>query len=116
MDMHSNNQQNQIAEQFIKFFCKGNIDSLAGLLSENLRFQGPLFNFDSREAYLKALHDDPPEKTACEIISLTNNDDSVCIFYKYGKGEAHITIAQHFKFQGNLISEILIVFDPRALY
>jgi len=113
--MLSNNQQKQIAEQFIKFFCKGDIDSLIVLMSEDLKFQGPLFKFDSREAYIKALQNDPPEETACEIISLTINQDSVCIFYKYGKGEAHITIAQHFKFLGSLISEILVVFDPRGV-
>lgn len=106
----------EIALNWIKFFCNGDINSLSGLIAEDLKFEGPLFSFDSREAYLKALHDDPPEKTSYEIINITKNEDSVCVFYNYGKGDSHLTIAQHFKFLDNLIGEILVMFDTRLVY
>ena len=106
----------EIALNWIKFFCNGDINSLAELIAEDLKFKGPLFTFDSKEAYLEALYDDPPGKASCKIINITTNEDSVCVFYNYGKGDSHLTIAQHFKFLDNLIAEILIVFDTRSIY
>lgn len=104
----------EIAKEFVDRFCSGNLEGLGELLQEDLHFQGPLFQFDSRNDYLECLHNDPPKSSDYKILSITENSDDVSIFYEYGKEEGYLTIAQLFRFKGNRISEILLVFDSRG--
>jgi len=103
----------ELAIEFIKKFCAGDIEGLALLLSENLQFKGPLFQFNSREAYLLSLKQDPAQPADYRVISITESPDHISIFYDYEKNEGSITIAQLFRFKDQKICEILIVFDGR---
>jgi hypothetical protein len=103
-----------LAMAFIHRFCSGDIDGVASLLAEDLQFTGPFHQFDSRAAYLESLSRDPPEKCNHRVLSLTENEDGVAVFYDYVKSETALTIAQLFRFRGQKISEILIVFDGRT--
>jgi hypothetical protein len=102
-----------LAMAFIRRFCSGDIDGVASLLAEDLQFSGPFQHFDSRAAYVDTLRNDPPEACGYRVLSLTENEDSVAVFYDYVKSKTTLTIAQLFRFKGQEISNILLVFDGR---
>ena len=58
---------------------------------------------------------DPPDRSRYIILSITENDDSLAVFYEYKKPEGVIRIAQLFKFEDLLISEMMLVFDGGSL-
>lgn len=102
-----------MALEFLKHFCSGDVIGISTLLGDDLQFNGPFHQFSSREAYLDSLKVDPPEKCGCRVLSVTENGDSVSVYYDYEKCDKTITIAQLFKFRNQKISEILLVFDGR---
>ena len=104
----------EMAMEFLKCFCAGDIDGLAPLLADDLRFKGPLHEFNLSGAYLQSLRDDPPDKCSYRVLSLTQAADHVSIYYDYEKDDGALTVAQLFGFANGKISEILLVFDSRG--
>ncbi|MCZ6672372.1 MAG: nuclear transport factor 2 family protein [Verrucomicrobia bacterium] len=104
----------ELAAEFLRCFCAGDIDGLASLMTDDFQFTGPLFSFESKGAYLDCLRRDPPDKCEYRVISLTEGPDSVSIYYDYKTSTQTITIAQLFSFREHKISEVLLVFDGRG--
>ena len=104
----------EIALEFLRCFCAGDVDSLEPLLAEDVHFNGPLYKFDSRDAYLNSLKDGPLGKCGYRDLSVTESNDSVSVYYEYEKSDRVITIAQLFRFRNGKISELLLVFDGRG--
>jgi len=102
-----------IALEFLRCFCAGDVAGLAPLLAENLSLRGPLYRFDSRDSYLDNLNNDQPDKCAYQVLSVTESRDCVSIYYDYEKTDRTLTIAQLFRFENQRISQILLVFDSR---
>ena len=105
----------ELAIEYLRCFCDGNIDSLELLLSDDLKFEGTFHKFDSAAEYIHSLKNDPPVKAAFKVLSITENEDSVAVFYEYQKSQGSIKIAQLFKFKGQKIRDILLIFDGRNL-
>ncbi len=105
----------KLALAFINCFCAGDIDGLASMLHPDFQFIGPLFTADSAEDYLTTLRADPPERSLCDIHSVTENDSSVAVFYRYEKLSGDLEIAQLFQFTERLISGIRLIFDSQEL-
>ncbi len=101
----------EIALEFVRCFCAGDVKGLAGLLADDLRFSGPLHEFNSRDAYMASLNRDPPTASGCEVLSVTEGQGSVSVYYRYGT----LTVAQLFRCKGARIGETLVVFDARGL-
>jgi len=104
----------ELAMEFLRCFCAGDVNGLAALLADDLQFKGPFHEFKSSEAYVDTLKTDPPGKCGCLVLSVTENGDNVSVYYDYVKSDRTITIAQLFKFKNRKISEILLVFDGRG--
>lgn len=100
---------------FLECFCAGNIDGLAPILAARLRVHGPLHQCASRDAYLATLRNDPPDPSPYKVLSVTESDDGVAVFYDYGSADGALTIAQLFRFKDNLIVEMRLVFDTDGL-
>ena len=105
----------EIAKEFIERFCSGDVEGLEELLHEDLHFHGPLFRFNSLSDYLESLRRDPPKKSEFRVLSVTENEEEVSIYYEYGKEDGFLTIAQLFRFESDKISEILLVFDSKGV-
>jgi len=103
--------QRDIALAFLKHFCAGEIEEMAPLLAADLRFEGPLYRFNSAREYLAALRNDPPEPCHYEILSITESADSVALFYDYQKPNGSLAIAQLFTMGDQRIQAIRLVFD-----
>lgn len=103
-----------LAIDFLRRFCAGDVDGLRPLLTEDLKFHGPLMTSVGSAVYLKRLEDDPPQKNDFRVMHVSENGDSVSVFYEYLKDSGALTVAQLFKFRNGKISEILMVFDGRG--
>ena len=101
----------QIALEYIRCFCAGDIEGLEPIMANNLKFSGTFVSFDSLDEYLDSLRNDPPEKCQYRVLSITENSDSVALFYDYEKPNGVIRIAQLFKISDEKINEILLVFN-----
>jgi len=75
----------EIALEYIRHFCAGDIEGLEPLLASNLTFTGTFHSFGSANEYLASLRNDPPGKCQYSILSVTENSDSVAVFYEYEK-------------------------------
>ena len=104
----------EMALDYLSRFCTGDVDGLAPLLAQKLQFKGPLFQFSSKNAYLRSLRDGPLAGCGYRVLSVTESDDSVSIYYDYEKSDQVITIAQLFRFDKGKITELLLVFDGRG--
>ena len=97
------------ALEFVRRFAAGEVDRLESLLAEDLLLTGPFLQVDSRAAYLEALRRDPPENCGLRVLSVTDESDTVAVFYEYQKRDTTVTVAQLFRFRGDQISEIVLV-------
>lgn len=104
-------QNRDLALKFVQCFCDGDIDGIKHLLAPDLRFRGPLLAFDSAAAYCDALQKDPPEQCNYRILSLTEGEEQVAVFYELNKDGHTLPIAQLFTIRDGLIAEILLIFD-----
>ena len=101
----------EIVMQYMDCYCAGDIDGIEPLLAGELVFSGPLHTFESARQYLDSLRADPPEKSHDEILSVTESDDTVALFYVYHKPDRARLIAQMFKSSAEKITAMLLVFD-----
>ena len=100
-----------IALEFLKYFCRGDIGHLSTLISENFVFKGPFVEFDSKESYLAFLMENPPENFQIDVLKTFESGNDVCLFYIFSKPGVHTPMAQYFKFDKGKIIETLLVFD-----
>ncbi len=101
------------AVEFVRRFAAGDVDGLELLLAEDLQLAGPYLQVKSRAAYLEALRKDPPEPCGVRVLSVTDDGDTVAVFYEYEKRDTTLTVAQLFRFSDQRINEICLVFDSR---
>jgi hypothetical protein len=99
------------ALEFVRRFAAGDIDGLAALLTADLRLTGPNLQVTSSAAYLQALRRDPPAPGRATVLSVTDDDDTVAVFWEYEKPAGRLTIAQLFRFRDQHICEMQLVFD-----
>lgn len=102
-----------IALEYLRCFCAGDIDGLEPLLAHDLIFNGIFHSYRSSAEYLAGLRSDPPEKSQCHILGITADSESVALFYEYRKPDRVMQIAQLFKISELKINEILLIFDGR---
>lgn len=103
----------ELAINYIKHFCNGDIEKLKDLLTTDFKLDGPLFKFQSRDLYITSLLNDPPEQGNFKVISITENQHQISVIYHYIKTSFTVTIAQLFTIKNNLISETMLVFDTK---
>jgi len=101
----------ETALRFLDCFCSGDIAGIESLLTRDFRLHGPLYECDSRNQYIAALHADPPEPASYDVIDIVANSATIVIFYVYRKAAGGaVTIAQLFRFRGALVCETRLVF------
>lgn len=103
----------EVAMEYLRCFCAGDIGGLLPLLAADLRFSGTFHDYGSASEYLDSLWSDPPEQCKYNVLSVTEGGDSVAVFYEYQKPNRVMKIAQLFKIRNHTIHEVLLVFDGR---
>lgn len=105
----------EIAKEYLRCFCESDIVGLEHILAPDLTFTGTFHSYHSSAEYLKSLKQDPPEQCGYKVLSMTEKDDSVAVFYEYQKPDRMIHIAQLFKIKCEKIHDVLLVFDGRGM-
>ncbi len=104
----------ELAEKYMQcVFKTGNLEELRSVLTDDLQFRGPFFNFDSANAYIKSLRDDPPKDFEYKIIKRYSDDSSACLIYQFSKPNITTPMAQTFEVVNGKIKSILLIFDTR---
>ena len=75
-------------------FYSNDFKKLNSLLSDNCKFVGPLYQFDSPHEYIESLLNDPPKQFKFEIPKTYEENNSVCLIYKFHKPGISTTMAQ----------------------
>jgi hypothetical protein len=104
-----------IALEFLRCFCEGDISGLEPLLAPDMKFEGPMHAFDSAAAYLERLRQDPPVRCGYKVLCIAEDNESVAVFYDYCKSGKPMKLAQLFTIRELQIHGILLVFDTAAL-
>jgi hypothetical protein len=97
------------------FYRSGDFDKLNNIFSTDLKFEGPLYQFDTAEAYINSLKESSPGDYDFEIIEEYINESSVCLIYNFIKGSKHTLMAQTFLIEAGLIKEIRLIFNAQAI-
>jgi hypothetical protein len=100
----------ELALEYIQCFAAGDVEGLGAVLAEGLQFRGPYLSVDSKAAYLDALRGDPPEPCEVAILSVTEEEDQVVVFYELLKSGGNVTLAQWFRLGVDGIRETWLVF------
>jgi len=104
-----------LAEKYMDcVFNTGDLEELRNILSDDLQFSGPFFNFDSADDYVTSLQNDPPEGFEHEIIKSYADSSSACLVYRFSKPGVSTIMNQTFETVDGKISGILLVFDTGA--
>lgn len=96
-----------LAKSFIESFCKADLRGISSLLTLNFHLKGPLFEFDSKQAYISSLEGNLEADANSKILSVVGHENEAAAFFIY-KGN---TIAQLFLCREGKIYETLLVFD-----
>lgn len=104
----------EVVMLYLERFCAVDIEGLQPLLAPNLKFDGTFHRYHSRSEYIEDLRKNPPEKSSYKVLSMTENADSVAVFYDYRKQKKTIKLAQLFKVKDHKILEVLLIFDGRG--
>ena len=105
----------ELAEKYMDcVFEKGNLEELRNILSDDLQFRGPYFNFDSADDYVNSLRNDPPQGFEYEIIKCYADDSSACLVYIFSKPGVSTPMTQTFETMDGKIKSILLIFGTVA--
>ncbi len=100
------------ALKFIDIFFSGQeLEQLLEIMTEDCQFRGPLFSFDCAKDYVNALTNDPPTNCHYHLIEILENENNVCVWYRFEKGEIVTPMVQLFEFHQSKIRRIGLVFD-----
>ncbi len=106
----------ELAYRYMEIFYSGkDLGRLFDLFSDNLMFNGPLFQFESAKEYIDSLKSSPPKGMSYRILQAYENKTHVCLVYQFTKEDVSILMAQQFKINGDKISEIHLIFDSKGL-
>ena len=95
-------------------FSGGDIEQLRELFADNLKFVGPLHEFDCADDYINSLRSDPPRHFQYKIIRSLEDESSACLVYQFSKPGVCTPMAQLFEIGNGKIEKILLVFDTGA--
>jgi hypothetical protein len=104
----------ELALQYMHLvFLKGDFDALWNILGLDLKFRGPMYQFDSAEDYIKSMQENPPDRIEFELLQSFENESSACLVYQFSKSGVSTLMTQTFKTKDQKINEILLVFDRK---
>lgn len=97
-------------------FKTGDLEELRSILSDELQFKGPFFNYNTADDYVNSLRNDPPKNFDYKILNSYADNSSACLIYRFSKPGVSTTMSQTFEALDGKISSILLIFDTRAFH
>jgi hypothetical protein len=99
----------EVAMEYLRCVCASDLEGLVRVLFPDLQFSRPFHDAYSRTDSLESLKHDPPEKCAYQVVSVTEDNDRVAMFYHDEKADKVIPIAQLFKMTHQIIRPLGLI-------
>lgn len=109
------NDDHVVSKYMEVFYRSGDFEVLYDIFSNDMKFEGPLIQFDNAEAYINSLKASPPNNCDFEIIEEYFNENSICLIYNFIKSDKQILMAQTFLIEAGLIKSIRLIFNAQAI-
>ena len=104
-----------LALRYMEIFFSGrDFKRLYETLADDMQFSGPLYQFDSAQAYIESLHSNPPVGCTYELLHIFEKGSWVNLIYEFSKPNVRTKMSQLFEIRNQKISQILLIFDTRA--
>ncbi len=105
----------ELACSFMEIFFSGHdLDRLHGILADDLEFDGPFYQFVSRQDYVASLLADPPVDCRYRVLHEFVDGDKVNLIYEFTKPGVTSLMSQLFEIQDAKISRITLIFDSAS--
>jgi ketosteroid isomerase-like protein len=105
----------EVVERYQQAFGSGDIQTARSLLADDLRFEGPIEQFDSADDYMRSVSKLAQIVTGTDVKKvLAEGDDVVTIYDLHTNtpaGTSHV--AEWAKVKGGKIAEMRVFFDAR---
>jgi hypothetical protein len=101
-----------IACNFVKAFCRGDVETVELMLAGACRVQDPRGTWDNRALYVAGLRRDPPTERRYRLLSVTEDEHEISVFYELL--HESVIVAQLFRVRDGLIVGMLQVSSERA--
>lgn len=87
---------------------------LESILSEDCGFVGPWAEYDSANAYIRAMEENPLVDASYQMLNRFVEGNQVCLVYQFSKPGVSIPMVQVFETQAGRIHHIRLIFDTTA--
>ena len=94
-------------------FSEKDLNLLKNILTNDCKFVGPFYQFNSAQDYIDSLFQDPPINIKYEVIKTYQDDHSACLIYNFTKPGITTKMTQIFEVSENKISGIQLIFDTK---
>jgi DNA-directed RNA polymerase specialized sigma subunit len=102
----------ELAKKYMNcIFKSGDFFELQSILADNLHFRGPYYEFNKAQDYIKSLEFDRPKDFNYKIIQTLEDNNKVCLVYRFYKPRVETIITQIFEVKNSKIIRIILVFD-----
>ena len=85
--------------------------ALKEILAEDVRFEGPFFEFDTADDYIAAMEKYPPKDFQYDLVHSYEDQNSACLIYHFTKPGVKTPMMQFFEVDNQRITRILLIFD-----
>jgi len=105
----------EVVERYQRAFGSGDAQAARSLLADDLRFKGPIEEFDNADDYMQSVAKLAQIVTGTDVKKvLADGDDVVTIYDLHTNSPAGTSnIAEWATVKGGKIAEIRVFFDPR---
>ena len=104
-----------LAFRYMEIFFSGKeLDRLQGILHDDLKFRGPLYQFNSAREYIASLQADPPIDCSYKIFHAFEKENVVNLLYNFEKPGISAIMSQLFEVRDSKIINIVLIFDSAA--
>lgn len=105
----------QLARDYVRSFCAGDLPALEALLAEDFHIEGPLYTFNDRDSFLARLRALNAPVAEYQISHCVADGNNASVFFLYRLGKLSLLMAMHLGIRDNCISHALLVFDTARL-
>ncbi len=101
--------------KYLEIFYSGKkLNNLNSIFADDLKFEGPFYQFNSAAAYIESLEKAPPKGMKFKILKSYEDATSACIIYQFFKGKITTPMAQLFEIESEKIKTIKLIFDTKV--
>ena len=107
----------ELAKIYMKsFFGEKPLEEMSSILSEDLKFTGPFYKFNTAEEYIESLQESmPTDEISYEILQEVEKGNSCCLVYQSKRDGVDEIMAQLFEVSNNQIMRIRLILDAAKL-